>query len=76
MKYVNEAAVIALASSLSEKNPAKIPPITPPISKKVDKFPAVSLDRYSPPISAINSLIRLSKMTRTMTHTMTHLARV
>lgn len=48
---MNPAAVIALPSSLSEMYPAKTPPTTPPTSKSVDKFPDVSSDRYSPPIT-------------------------
>lgn len=47
------AAVMALPPKRSEMCPAKIPPITPPTSNNVDKFPAAPLDKYFPSIAAI-----------------------
>ncbi|KAF7836335.1 putative glycerol-3-phosphate transporter 1 [Senna tora] len=51
-QYMKLAAVMALASNLSEMCPARIPPRTPPTSNKVDSVPAVSLDGYFPSIAA------------------------
>lgn len=49
---MNVAAVMALALSLSDMYPAKIPPTIPPTSNSVDRFPAAFTDTYSPPIAA------------------------
>ena len=50
-QYMRLAAVIALASSLSEIWPARIPPSTPPKSNKVERSPDDFTDKYSPPIA-------------------------
>jgi len=49
------AAVIARAFSLSDMYPARIPPIMPPTSNKVERFPADLTEIYFPPISATST---------------------
>ncbi|MFS7996355.1 hypothetical protein Hanom_Chr12g01128961 [Helianthus anomalus] len=46
------AAVMALAFSLSEMCPARMPPTTPPTSNSVDRLPASTSDKYSPSMAA------------------------
>lgn len=50
-QYMNPAAVMARASSRSEMWPARMPPTTPPTSNRVERVPAVVLDKYFPSIS-------------------------
>eukprot|EP00252_Welwitschia_mirabilis_P023295 TRINITY_DN6557_c0_g1_i3.p1 TRINITY_DN6557_c0_g1~~TRINITY_DN6557_c0_g1_i3.p1 ORF type:complete len:182 (+),score=14.06 TRINITY_DN6557_c0_g1_i3:642-1187(+) len=51
-QYINVTVVMALASSLSEMCPARIPPTTPPKSNNVERFPDDLSDKYTPPIAA------------------------